>query len=230
MNDLEGLFKKESVKIVGIEPGNISGKAGAIITRLEGNGADTVCDLEYYTSREMPGELVKMLKTVDSGEGLSVEDVAGVNFLFLHHLSSLYGQIFDEIDLLPEDIDLVGLKQMEVKGHEFPMDPADFSEMIDNIVISRFSIDMGDSVKTSLPVEESVFRTLVAEMIEEIEFEDEAREALGVALFANESFRNRSWARILRQAADSGPGAAAAPAAEERMDIVFNGEFYLPSR
>ncbi|MFO7915964.1 MAG: hypothetical protein R6U43_09785 [Candidatus Krumholzibacteriales bacterium] len=221
MKNLEGLYMAESLRIAGIEPGNISGKAGAVVAQLEGSGDSTVCDLMYYTCRSMPDELAGMLKSAAGNNSLDAEELAGINFLFLHHLSSLYGQLFEETDLSGEDIDLVGLKCMEVGGKDYPLDPADFSEMIGNIVISRFSIGMGDSDFSTLPLEESIFRTLVAEMIQESDFEDEAYEAIGVALLANESFRNHSWKFEGKRRVDSGSG---------REKVVFNGEFYLPSR
>ena len=221
MKDLKELYRAESLLIAGIEPGNISGKAGAVVAQLEGSGDSTVCDLIYYTNRPMPGELIRMLESAAEDKALSAEDLAGINFLFLHHLSSLYGQLFEGTDFSRDDIDLVGMKCMEISGKKYPLDPADFSEMIDNIVISHFSIGMGDSESAILPLEESIFRTLVAEMIQESDFEDEAFEAIGVALLANESFRNHDWKFEGKRGADSGRG---------KEKVVFKGEFYLPSR
>ena len=221
MKDLEEFNGTESLMIAGIEPGNISGKAGAVVARLEGSGDSTVCDLLYYTNRSMPDELIKMIKSAANDSSLSAEDLAGINFLFLHYLSSLYGQIFEEADFIRDDIDLVGLKCMEVGGMKYPLEPVDFSEMIDNMVISHFSISMGDSDISKLPLEESIFRTLVAEMIQESDFEDEAYDAIGVALLANESFRNHNWKSEGKRGVDYGSG---------REKVVFNGELYFPSR
>jgi len=228
MRDLEALSKQESVRIVGIDSGGISGKSGAIVAQMEGSGDSTVCNLIYYTSLSMTDELKDMLEAVAGGSDLSAGDLAGINFLFLHHLTSLYGQIFEETELEREGIDLVGLKPIQVGEEKLPLNPADFSEMIDNIVISRFSISMGNEDISSVPLEGSIFRTLVAEMIEKFQFEDAAYEALGVALFANESFRNENGRGEGKKGGAGGNARAGGNTAAKRAEVVFNGEFYLP--
>lgn len=228
MLDLEELAGMKSITVAGIETGNMNGAAAAIVAELEGSGESTECNLKYYTNRTMSPELKEMLAAVDRGRDFGVEELAGINFLFLHHISSLYGQIFEETEIKRDEIDLVGLKCMEIGGREFPLNPADLSEMIGNIVVSHFSITMGREA-LSLPLEESILKTLVPEMIEEFEFGEEAHGALGVTLFANESLRNKHPDKSKKQAGNPGTATAGDEPGGREAEIVFNGDFFIPS-
>lgn len=187
MGDLRRIKELDKRIIVGIETGDAPYYLAAVAAEIKGRGNETLCNLVYYSKRELPEELQKMLAAVEASGKLDLEDAAGINFLFLTNLSALYQELLEESDLAEADIDLVGLKCMEIGGQALPCDPSVFSEMIDSPVASHFSIDVEGGEGISLPVREALLKELVEEMIDKCDLEDDAREAMGVALLANEA-------------------------------------------
>jgi hypothetical protein len=225
MGNLENIRDLDPRVIVGIETGDAPYYLTAIAAEVNGRGDDTICNLIYYSKRELPEELQKMLATVEIGGELNGEDVAGVNFLVLTNLSALYQELLEESELSGSDVNLVGLKCMEIGGQAFPGDPAVFSEMINCPVASHFSIDVEGGEGMSLPVREVLLRELVEEMIEKFELEDDAREALGVALLANEALY---FSPPEPEGGSTGTDGAGLRVSSESTDAVLSGKFFFP--
>ncbi|MBN1163007.1 MAG: hypothetical protein JXB45_00375 [Candidatus Krumholzibacteriota bacterium] len=233
---LNALRAKESKTIVGIETGNTLGSLGAVIVEVRGAGDSTLLDLHSFYSHTVPDELGSALKALGKNNKLDSEESAGINFLLLHHITALFQKLLEQSDISPEDIDLIGLKCLEFGKETFPADPSVLCETTNCIVVSRFSIVMDDENGTLLPVRESILQGMVEEMIEKFGLESEAREAVGVALLANESLYHESLVS-LKDAANpaSGTGPATsrsikskgAPMGKEKARLY--GEFFFPA-
>jgi 1,6-anhydro-N-acetylmuramate kinase len=178
---------KEEKLIVGIETGNTTGRLGAVVVGVSGRGDLTLLDLYAYQKHELPSEMTATLELLEGDGDLDSEEVAGINFLVLHQVTSLFQELFDEIDLRPEDIDMIGLKCMEVGKSCFPEDPAVLSEMTGCIVASHFRIELENGEGPTLAIAEPLLRGLVDEMVERFDLDSDAREAVAVALLANEA-------------------------------------------
>lgn len=234
MVKLEAIRNKEPRLIVGIETGDVPYYLAAVATEVEGLGDETVCNMIYNIRHELPEDLQRMLASLAVGDEFNGEEIAGINFLVLHNLSAMYHHLLEEAELEEGDIDLIGLKCMEIGGKVFPADPAVFSEMVNCVVASQFSIDVDGSNNLELPVREAILKELVEEMIEKCEMEEEDREALGVALLANEALYFNTPQPSRKAAA--GPGGASGQTGiqkpvEGRADTgkaVLLGNFYFP--
>lgn len=233
MDNIDRIRGLDSRVIVGIETGNSLESLTAIAVEVKSHGDNTVFNLLYFTESSFPEDLKEMLRGIKQGKSLSVEEKASVNFLVLHHLASLYGELIDEAGLKGEDVHLVGLKCMEMGGNLFPNNPTVFSGMIGHIVASRFTIDI-DGMRNYLPVGETLLKELVSEMIHRFELGDEAREAVGIALLANESLyyekvdlsdRNRIDSKEISGGVNVSMGMGAG---EEKSKTVLNGKFFFP--
>jgi hypothetical protein len=233
MDNIDKIRGLNSKIIVGIETGNIPEHPAAIAAEVKGHGDSTVFKLLYYAKRSFPEDLQKMLEGAAEGNDFDGEEAASINFLVLHHLASLYGELLDEADLKNEDIHLVGLKCMELGGNLFPNDPAVLSGMIDRIVASHFTIDV-DGRRELLPVGELILKELVTEMIDKFELGDEAREAVGVALLANESLYYEKVGMSQKDGVgpeELSPGvniSRGVEGGEGDRKTVLNGRFFFP--
>jgi hypothetical protein len=178
--------------IVGIETGNTPGQWAAAMVEVSGNGDDTVLYLKNFYSYRLPAELVTTFSALDNREKFDLEELAGINFLVLHHLSKLYQEVIAGVDIDPDKVDLIGLKCLEINGMAFPNEPSALSEITGLIVASRFYIGVEDSAGNVLPVKESLLKGMVGDMIDKFGLESEVREAVAVALLANESLFHES--------------------------------------
>lgn len=189
---LNALKKRKRRNIIGIETGNTPGRLGAAVVEVSGSGDNTVLDLHCFKSHAIPRDLLTAFKAFEDNRDFDSEEVAGMNFLILHHLSNLYLDMIEEVAIVPGDVDLIGLKCIEIGGVVFPSDPAILSEMTGRIVVSRFGIgsEKGDGV--FLPLSESLLQGMIGDMIEKFGLNSEVREAVAVALLANESLFHES--------------------------------------
>jgi hypothetical protein len=187
---IDALRKKEKRSIVGIETHNSPGKLGAALVEVSGSGDETVLCLRGFTSRSLNPELQAALKALERNEKFDSEELAGINFLVLHHLSKLYEDVLEDAGTTPDAVDCIGLSCLEVGGLAFPGDPAVFSEMTSAIVASHFRIGVRDGKGRFLDVEEPLLQGIVSEMIDRFGLDEEVREAVTVALLANESIFN----------------------------------------
>jgi hypothetical protein len=184
---LKGVNEKEKRTVIGIETGNSPGRLGAAVVEVSGMGDDTILYLKGFIDYELPSELVETLGTLAAGRDFDSEETAGINFLVLHHISNLFQDLLDETELSIEEVDLIGLKCLEVGNNIFPSDPAVLSEMTGLIVASRFSIGAEGNGGELLPLREFLLQGMVGDMVEKYSLESDVREAVAVALLANES-------------------------------------------
>lgn len=233
MDNINKIRGFNSKVIVGIETGSIPERLAAVAAEVKGHGDSTVLNLIYYTKRSFPGDLQKMLLNVAGGGEIDAEEKAGINFLVLHNLASLYRELLDEAGLERKEVNLVGLKCMEIAGELFPNDLTAFSGIIDRIVASHFAIDI-EGKGESLPVGETILKELVTEMIDKLELDIDAREAVGVALLANEALYYEKVGASVRGGGDSGEDSSGVNISRGvGMDggkgkTVLNGKFFFP--
>lgn len=233
---LDKLAKKEPRLIVGIETGNTPGRLGAVVVGVSGSGDNTVLDIHGFKNYTLPAELVSTLHTLAGRDDFDPEEIAGINFLIYHHLTALYKDTLEEVGVPAEEVDLIGLKCIEIGGRIFPDDPSVFSEMTGCIVASRFSIGIENHAGDQLHVNESLLRRMMGSMMERFELDGEVREAAAVALLANEAlFHENSEECIGTQ---SGTSSAARPtvravkrtgAAVGEEGACLYGEFFFPA-
>jgi hypothetical protein len=232
---LDSVRRKEKRYIVGIETGNRPGKLGAALVEVSGNGDDTVLYLRGFKSSVLAPEIVAALRTITNDEQLESEDLAGINFLVLHHLSKLYEAVIEDAGVAPGEVDLIGLKCLESGQLSFPVDPADLSDMTEHIVASHFRIAVSDGRGGFIPVEEALLKGMVSDMIDRFGLDDEVREAVTVALLANEAIFNEKAALCTGPAAECGrstrrkAAAAKEPEAADKKKAFLCGEFYFPA-
>lgn len=184
---LAALKKKEKRFIIGIETGPAPGKLGAALVEVSGSGDETILYLRGFTSRSLNPELVATIGALDRNEKFDSEELAGINFLVLSHLSKLYDDVLANAAVKAEDVDCIGLSCLEVGELVFPGDPAVFSEMTNRVVASRFRIGVENGAGGFIAVEEALLQGIVGEMIDRFGLDEEVREAVAVALLANES-------------------------------------------
>jgi len=233
---LQALRKKGKRFIVGIETGNNPGRLGAALIEVSGNGDETVLYLRGFTSHSLNPELQGALTALERNERFDGEELAGMNFLVLHHLSKLYEEVLDHAGMTPNEVDCIGLSCLEVAGLVFPGDPAAFSEMTSAIVASHFRIGVHDGQGRFLDVEEPLLQGIVSEMIDRFGLDEEVREAVTVALLANEAIFNEGVSACKRGEPESkgkgrkslkvitSPGLAAAD-----RKACLCGEFFFPA-
>jgi hypothetical protein len=122
---------------------------------------------------------------------------------------------------------------MEMGGNLFPNDPTVFSGMVDHIVSSHFTIDI-DGRRKCLPVGETILKELVREMIDKFELGNEASEAVGVALLANESLY---YEKVVKSQKDNLGSEEVSHGVNVSMGIeveegnrktILNGKFFFP--
>ncbi len=231
---LDALRKKEKRLIIGMETGSAPGKLGAVLVEVSGSGDETVLAVLGFESRGVNRDLQAALGALERKEKFSSDELAGINFLVLHDLTKLYDEVLAVADAAGEEIDIIGLKCLEIGPHAFPEDPAGLSEMTDRVVASRFRIGTDDPAGDFLAVREPLLKGIVSGMIERFAVGDEAREAVTVALLTNEAIFSDGTiiGRAPSAAAKKGAGKASAaktlrsPVADGRSCLC--GEFFFP--
>lgn len=230
---LELLKKSRERVIVGIETGSVSGRLGAVIVEVSGSGADTVLDLHSFQSVELPPGLVTALEAVDGEKEIDTQEQADVNFLILHNINTLFFDLLEAAEVDPGEVDLIGLKGMEIGEKEFPDDPGALSEMTGCIVAACFRIGPERGRGSWLPVKEAILKGMVEAMVEKYDLDEEVREAVAVALLANESVHHQALMAKCSDGDDSG-----AEKVSRRTVMVqrgsdgepaLHGEFYFPA-
>jgi 1,6-anhydro-N-acetylmuramate kinase len=219
---LEILKNSKARVIVGIETGSVPGRLGAVIVEVSGSGADTVLDLHAFQSVDLPEGLVAALEAVEGEKEIDAREQADVNFLILHHINNLFFDLLEAAQVSPEEVDLIGLKGLEIGGMEFPDDPGALSEMTDCVVAACFRIGPEKGGGHWLPVKEAILKGMVESMVEQYDLDEEVREAVAVALLANES--------VYHEAIPSGEAAGRSITVQRSADgpAALHGEFYFP--
>jgi hypothetical protein len=213
---LEELRSRGNRLIVGIEAGNSTRSISAAIVEVSGRGDDTIIDIYSFKNIELPGELVAALDALDRVDDFDSEEIAGINFLLIHQINGLFQDLFDDIQLEPGDVDLLGIKCMEIAGKRLPEDPSVISEMTGCIVASRFTIGLENGKGPELVIVEPILRKMVGEIMERLEIDMEASESVAVALMANEAVYSDG---VAVGNTDSG----------DRERAGLYGEFYFPA-
>lgn len=184
---LDALRKKEKRFIVGLETGSEPDRLGAALVEISGHGDETVLAVLGFAARPVSRELKAALEALEREESFGSEELAGINFLVLHNLTKLYDELLEASDAAGEEIDVIGLKCLEAGKFAFPADPGALSEMTNRAVASRFRIGTGDGAGGFLAVREPLLQGIVSEMIDRCAVGDDMREAVTVALLANEA-------------------------------------------
>ena len=122
---------------------------------------------------------------------------------------------------------MIGLKCLEAGGETFPTDPSVLSEMTGIVIASRFYIGAEGNDGEFLPVRESLLRGMVGDMVERYGLESEVREAVVVALLANESIFNDRLETCRREGRR--PTVKSAKIAGRGTDAYLCGEFFFPA-
>ena len=189
---LEEIRGRESRLIVGVETGNSLVTLGASLVEVSGRGDDTVIDIYTFKTQSLQKELTATLEALAASEDFDSEEIAGINFLMTHQINSLFQELFEDVQIDPGDVDILGIKCLELGGLRLPQDPSVLSEMTGCVVASSFRIGMENGQGPLLDVRESILQGMVGEMIEKLGIEPEAREAVAVALLANEAVYHES--------------------------------------
>lgn len=188
MNELlKEIREKDNRLIVGIETGNVPGRIGAAVVDVSGRGDETLLDVYSFKSHSLPRELVATIEALGRSGDFDSEELAGINFLLLHHINTLFLDLFDDIEIDPENVDLIGLKCLEIGGRSFPENPSVLSEMTGLVVASHFRIGPESGDGPEIDVNEPILRKMVGEMIDRMGLEKDEGEAVAVALLANEA-------------------------------------------
>ncbi len=230
---LEKIAGKDKRVIIGITTGNPPYRPGAAIVEVSGNGEKTVLDLHYFHSISLPADFIKAVKALDRGAEFDREDMTGISFLLMHSLSNLVQTLLDLIQADNSDVDLIGLKCLEVSGKILPQDLTAFSEMTGNIVASKFGVVTGGEGDDYLSLNQQLFYGMVGDMVEKYGLEDDVREAVGVALLANESlFYESSKERGEEENGDEYGGRLSLQTVKRTGDrdrSLLRGQFFFPS-
>ena len=241
---LELLKKSKERVIVGIETGSVPGRIGAVIVEVSGSGADTVLDLHSFQSVDLSQGLITALEAVDGESEIDAREQADVNFLILHHLNSLYFDLLEAAQVEPRQVDLIGLKGMEIGGmdfsgsivelnEEFPDDPGAFSELTGSIVAACFRIGPDKGQGSWLPVKEAILKGMVEAMVEKYDLDEEVREAVAVALLANESVHHETLPAKCSDKDGSGGNTVSRRMVKVQRggdgEPALHGEFYFPA-
>jgi len=203
---LAALKKKDKRLIVGIETGTTPGMLGAALVEVSGSGDKTILNLRGFTSRSLDPELLATIGALGRNEKFDSEELAGINFLVLNHLSKLYDDVLDSAAAKPEEVDCVGLSCLEIGELSLPADPSVFSEMTNRVVASRFRIGVENGAGGFLATEEALLQGIVGEMINRFGLDEEVREAVAVALLANESIFHEGVSVCEGSAGEKGKG------------------------
>jgi hypothetical protein len=231
---LDALKRKEKRLIVGIETGNTPGKLGAALVEVSGSGDDTVLYLRGFKSNTLNAELQAAIGALERDERFDSDELAGINFLVLRNLSKLYQDVLENAGVPSDDVDCIGLSCLEVGDLMFPRDPAVLSELTNRIVASRFRIGVENGAGGFVAVEEALLQGIVSEMIDRFGLDEEVREAVTVALLANESIFNESVSVCKHDASDEGARRKSLKAVKRarvsRADVqpCLCGEFFFP--
>jgi hypothetical protein len=228
---LEKLRNRHSRVIVGIEAGGTGGRIGAVLVEVSGSGDDTVLELHASRSATLPSGLQSALASL--GHGFDAEGLAQINFLLLHRIDSLFFGLVESAGIDPGRIDMIGLKGIEAGGREIPDDPGALSEMTGCVVASCFRIGPQRGSGHWLPVKEAILRGMVAAMVERYDLDEIAREAVVVALLANESVYHEALDGACPHGAQP-PKSAVSTTTVRRAGILpheaaLHGEFFFPA-
>ncbi len=230
---LELLKNSRERVIVGIETGSVPGRIGAVIVEVSGSGADTVLDLHSFQSVELSDGLISALEAVDEESQIDVQEQADVNFLILHQLNTLFFDLLEAAQVDPGQVDLIGLKGMEIGGMEFPDDPGALSELTGCIVTACFRIGPEKGKGSWLPVKEAILKGMVEAMVEKYDLDAEAREAVAVALLANESVYHETLPAKCSDGDDPGDDKSSPRTVMVKGggdgEPALHGEFYFPA-
>jgi hypothetical protein len=220
---LENLKKNRANVIVGVETGSVPGRLGAVVVEVSGNGSGTVLDLHSFQSVELPGELVAALESLKNTQGVGGREQAEVNFLILHNINTLFFDLLEASGITPGEVDLIGLKGLEIGGVEFPEDPGALSEMTGCVVAACFRIGQEKGGGHWLPVKEAILKGMVEAMVEKYGLDEEVREAVAVALLANES--------VYHEALEPGDPSSRSITVQRVGDggAALHGEFFFPA-
>jgi 1,6-anhydro-N-acetylmuramate kinase len=223
------LLKKSKARvIVGIETGSVPGRMGAVIVEVKGSGADTVLDLHSFQSVELPEGLVAALEAVDGEKVIDVQEQADINFLILHNINTLFFDLLEAAEVDPDEVDLIGLKGMEIGLSEFPDDPGALSELTGCVVAACFRIGPDRGKGSWLPVKEAILKGMVEAMVEKFDLDAEVREAVAVALLANESVHHEAIASNC--SSDEAPSRRTVTVQRgSDGEPALHGEFYFPA-
>ncbi len=229
---IDRLKNKEKRFIVGIEGGSPE-TLNAAFVEISGCGDDTVLLLHGFCTHPLPEELGGAIRTIGDSSSLDIEDAMSVNFLLLHNVTLLFQELLEQVGFQEGDgVDLVGLKDLELGGRTFPLDPSALSEMLNCIVACRFCIGRGEECREKLPIKDSIFRGMLDDMIERFGLEDNVREAAAVALLANEALFHEGASEFLHDV-EGGTGKKSlrtkrkAAGYDSNAPYLF-GEFYFP--
>ncbi|MDD4856588.1 MAG: hypothetical protein PHD74_00625 [Candidatus Krumholzibacteria bacterium] len=187
---IDALRRKEKRLIVGIETGSAPGKLGAALVEISGNGNETVLYLRGFTVRSLNEDLQTAIVAIERDEKFDSEELAGINFLVLRHLSKLYEDVLESAGVAPDEVDCIGLNCLEAGHLAFPGDPAVFSELTNCVVASNFRIGADNGDGGFVAVEQALLQGIVSDMIDRFGLDEEVREAVSIALLANESIFN----------------------------------------
>ncbi len=226
-NRLNKLKEREQRTVIGIETGNTPGRFGAAVVEVGGQGDKTVLYLKGFQSYELPRELGETIGTLEGGGSLDAEEKAGLNFLVLHHISNLCQELVEESGIDFSSVDLIGLKCLEAGGEAFPTDPSVLSEMTGIVTASRFYIGIEGNDGEFLPVRESLLQGMVGDMVERYGLESEVREAVVVALLANESLFHEHFQTCPREGGR--PTVKSAKITGCGTEAHLCGEFFFPA-
>ncbi len=226
-NRLNELRQREQRTVIGIETGNTPGRLGAAVVEVGGKGDKTVLYLKGFLSYELPKELGETIEALGEGSAFDAEEKAGINFLVLHHISNLCQELVEENGIDFNSVDLIGLKCLEAGGEVFPADPSALSEMTGIVIASRFYIGIEDNGGEFLPVRESLLQGMVGDMVERYGLESEVREAVVVALLANESLYHEHFETCRREG--KRPTVKSAKIAGRGTAAHLCGEFFFPA-
>jgi 1,6-anhydro-N-acetylmuramate kinase len=229
---LELLKKNNARVIVGIETGSVPGRIGAVLAEVSGNGADTVLDLHSFQSVDLSEGLVTALEAIEGKPEIGAREQANINFLILHRLNTLFHDLLEEAGVESDQVDLIGLKGMEVGGMEFPEDPGALSEMTGCAVVSCFRIGPEKGQGSWLPVKEAILKGMVGAMVEKYDLDEEAREAVAVALLANEAVYHKAVSSDCQDADGTGRDPVSRRTVMVKSgsggEPALHGEFFFP--
>ena len=232
---LESLKAMEKRILVGIETGNVPGRLGAAVVEVSGYGDETVLDLHGFRSYPIPSELQSTIEALEGEENFDSEEIAGINFLVLQHLFKLFQEVCEQVGTPPDRIDLVGLKQLEIGGKSFPSDPSVLSELTGCTLVTCFSIGVENGEGGFLPVKEPVLQGMVEAMMDRFGLDSEVREAVAVALLANESLFHESSEMCETTGGVDGPKGGrlrsmkSTGASTSAGKAILCGEFFFPA-
>ena len=226
-NRLNALKERKQRTVIGIETGNSPGKLGAAVVEVSGQGNKTVLYLKGFQSYELPEELETTLETLEKGDSFDAEEKAGLNFLVLHHISNLCQELVEETGIDFSSVDMIGLKCLEAGGDVFPADPSVLSEMTGIVIASRFYIGIEDNGGEFLPVRESLLQGMVGDMVERFGLDSDVREAVVVALLANESLFHERFETCKREG--KRPTVKSAKISGCGSEAHLCGEFFFPA-